>query len=304
MWKVRGLPWHERRIYHKLTSFSVFPFFQLLQLLECLSGYMCGGLVNSFPWFTTAPPNESICNPKMKKTNHVRGGCYEVFCKTALLKIYQNLQRNTCASLFLTLLQVFTPSGLQLFCKKTPSLGFQSKPFVDLLFTGNHLSSTHPATRRRGNVVTTSLCTSQWRRRYVSNETPNNVSVERRQDVSVVHLHHVLLVCRDDVSWGRNDEVPSVRLHNVSNKSQMKHPMTSQWYVTKTFQWYVFTTSYWYVVMTSHGDVMTTSHHYVSTTSQTSLKWNTQWRLSGTSLRRLSGTYPPRPISTSLRRLL
>ena len=187
-----------------------------------------------------------------------------MFCKTALLKIYQNLQRNTCASLFLTLLQVFTPSGLQLFWKKTPSLGFQSKPFVDLLFTGNHLSSTHPATRRRGNVVTTSLCTSQWRRRYVSNETPNNVSVERRQDVSVV------------------------RLHDISNKSQMKHPMTSQWYV--------LTTSYWYVVMTSH--------QYVSTTSQTSLKWNTQWRLSGTSPRRLSGRSSRRLIGMLWWRLM
>ena len=120
----------------------------------------------------------------------------------------------------------------------------------------------HPATRRRSDVVTTSLCTSQWRRRYVSNETPSDVSV--------------------------------VRLYDVSNKSQMKHPMTSQWYVTKTSQWYVFMTSYWYAVMTSHGDVMTTSHQYVSTTSQTSLKWKTQWRLSATSLRRLSGTSPPR----------
>ena len=42
---------------------------------------------------------------------------------------------------------------------------------------------THPAKRRRGDVVTMSLCTSQRRRRYVSNETPNDVSVERRQDV-------------------------------------------------------------------------------------------------------------------------
>ena len=74
MWNVRGLPWHERRIYHTLTSLSVFPFFQLLQLLECLSGYMCGDnltakfppdfynytglnkLVNCFPWFTIATP--------------------------------------------------------------------------------------------------------------------------------------------------------------------------------------------------------------------------------------------------------
>ena len=92
MWKVRGLPWHERRIYHKLTSFSVFPLFQLLQLLECLSGYMCdnnltmkfppgfhnytglNGPVNSFIWFTIAPSNELIlgCKPywsaKRKKT--------------------------------------------------------------------------------------------------------------------------------------------------------------------------------------------------------------------------------------------
>ena len=96
------------------------------------------------------------------------------------------------------------------------------------------LVTSHPATRRRGNVVTTSLCTSQRRRRYVSNETPNDVSVERRQDVSVVRLHDVLLVCRDDVPWGRNDDVPSVRLHDVSNKSQMKHPTTSQWYVSTT----------------------------------------------------------------------
>ena len=82
------------------------------------------------------------------------------------------------------------------------------------------LKISHPATRRRSDAVTTSLCTSQWRCRYVSNETPNDVSVERRQDVSVV------------------------RLHDVSNKSQMKHPMTSQCYVTKTSQWYVCTTSH------------------------------------------------------------
>ena len=100
MWQVRGLPWYERRIYHTLISISVFPFFNFsnenlneLELeLECLSGYMCGdnltmklppnfhnytglnGLVNSFPWFTIATPNELIlgCKPhwsaKRKKT--------------------------------------------------------------------------------------------------------------------------------------------------------------------------------------------------------------------------------------------
>ena len=57
----------------------------------------------------------------------------------------------------------------------------------------------HPATRRHGDVVVTSLCTSQRLHRYVSNETPNNVSVERLKDVSVVLLQDVLLVCRDHV---------------------------------------------------------------------------------------------------------
>ena len=83
MWKVRGLPWHEGRIYHTLSSISVFPFFQLLQLLECLSRYMCGdnvsikfppdfhnytglnGFVNCFPWFTIATPNELILGCKL-----------------------------------------------------------------------------------------------------------------------------------------------------------------------------------------------------------------------------------------------
>ena len=57
----------------------------------------------------------------------------------------------------------------------------------------------HPATIRRGDVVTTSLCTSQRRRKYVSNETPYDVWMECRQDVSVVLLHNVLLERRDDV---------------------------------------------------------------------------------------------------------
>ena len=113
--------------------------------------------------------------------------------------------------------------------------------YIVQIFAGGISQQTiQPETRRRSDVVTTCLCTSQWRRRYLPNETPNDVSVERRQDASVV------------------------RLHDVSNKSQMKHPMTSQWNVAKTSQWYVFTMS------------------------QTSLKWNTQWRLNGTSSRRLT----------------
>ena len=50
--------------------------------------------------------------------------------------------------------------------------------------------------------------------------------MERRQDVSVVRLHDVLLERRNDVSKGRNNDFPSVRLPDISNKSQMKHPTT------------------------------------------------------------------------------
>ena len=73
----------------------------------------------------------------------------------------------------------------------------------------------------------TSLCTSQRHLSYVSNETPNDVSVESRQDVSVVRLHDALLVRHDDVSC----------------KFQMKHPITSLWYISTTSRSYVVVTS-------------------------------------------------------------
>ena len=80
--------------------------------------------------------------------------------------------------------------------------------------------NTHSALRRYGDVAATSLCASQLRRRYVSNKkTSNDVSMERRQDVSVVYLHGVLLERHNNVSKGRNNDAPSLRLHNVSNKS-------------------------------------------------------------------------------------
>ena len=109
------------------------------------------------------------------------------------------------------------------------------------------MEKTHPAIRRRGDVVTTSLCSSQRHCIYVRNETPNDVSLQHRQDVSMVRLHYVLLERCDDVLKGLNNDVPSVHLHNDSSKSQMKHPKTSQWYVTKTSQWYLSTTCHYYV---------------------------------------------------------
>ena len=147
MWKVRGLPWHKRRIYRALTSFSVFPFFQLLQLLECLSRYMCGDnltitfppgfhnytglneLVNSFRWFTIVPPNELILgckahwSAKRKKTTSCEKWLQEgVLQSNFPINLSKFTEKYLCDSLFLTLLKVFTAS-----------LGFQSKPFVDPL---------------------------------------------------------------------------------------------------------------------------------------------------------------------------
>ena len=94
----------------------------------------------------------------------------------------------------------------------------------------------HPALRRRGDFGTKSPCTFQRRRRYIPNQAPNDVSMECRQDVSVICLRELLLEHRNDVSKGCNNDVPSVR-----SKSQIKHQTMSQWYIAKTS--HVFTTS-------------------------------------------------------------
>ena len=78
-------------------------------------------------------------------------------------------------------------------------------------------STPNPTPRRLVNVVMTSLCTSQQRHRHASTETPNDVSMERRQDLSVVRLHGILLERGDNVSRERYNDVPPVRLHFGSN---------------------------------------------------------------------------------------
>ena len=83
-----------------------------------------------------------------------------------------------------------------------------------------NLLTTNLAARPLGDVITM----SQRHCRSLTNETPNDVSVERHQDLSVVRIHDVLLERRDEVLRRRNNDVPSVRLRNVSNKSQVKHP--------------------------------------------------------------------------------
>ena len=140
-----------------MNKFFSFSFFQLLQLLECLSGYMCGDnltmkfppdfhnytglnvLVNSFPWFTIATPNELILGCKLhwsakrKKTTCEKWFLGDVLQNSFSRNFSKFTEKHLCVSLFLTLLKVFMPSGLQLFKRKTSSLGFQSKPFVDPL---------------------------------------------------------------------------------------------------------------------------------------------------------------------------
>ena len=51
---------------------------------------------------------------------------------------------------------------------------------------------------------------------------------EHAMKITVVCLHDILLERRDDVSRGCNKGASSVRLHDVSNKSQIKHLTTSQ----------------------------------------------------------------------------
>ena len=90
---------------------------------------------------------------------------------------------------------------------------YSSKYNIFFLMFFNSINRT-----RQQDVVTM----SQPRRRNVSNEIPNGVSVEICQDVSVFLLNSALLVCCDNVSRGRNNDASSVHLEEVSSKSQIK----------------------------------------------------------------------------------
>ena len=137
----------------------------------------------------------------------------------------------------------------------------------------SHTRRSHLAIKRCGDIITRSLHTSQQHHRYMSNETPNFVSMERRQGVSVVRLHDVLTERCDDIFRVCNNEVPSVCLHDISNKSQLKQPTTPQWYV--------FTMSYWNFATTSQEDITMMFHQYVSTNvsnkSQLKRPTTSQW---------------------------
>ena len=104
------------------------------------------------------------------------------------------------------------------------------------------------------------MSTYPRRLKQVSNETPNDVSVVRHQDVLVVHVLDVLLV----------------RLYNVCCKPQMKHSEKSLWYVSITSQNYVVVTLSQQVPTTFSGYFVITSMWQVFT-SHLSIKSNTKF---------------------------
>ena len=76
-------------------------------------------------------------------------------------------------------------------------------------------------------VTTTYIGTPSRRLKLVSNERLNDTSVVHHQDISVVYLH--------DAAQERCSDVSKVSNHNVSSKSQMKHPVKLPWQVSTTF---------------------------------------------------------------------
>ena len=132
MWKIRDLPWPER-IHPTLASFLVLPFLPLLLLLEGLSGTTWQWsfhlisitiqdwtrlwipslnlpLLHQMNWFQAANLTDL---QKGKKTTSCEKWLLGGVLQKSFLKILQNSQRFLCGSLFLILLKVFTPSGLQ-----------------------------------------------------------------------------------------------------------------------------------------------------------------------------------------------
>ena len=97
------------------------------------------GFVNCISWFTIATPNELVlgCKPhwsaKGKKATCEKWLLGGVLQNSFSKNFSKFTEKYLCDSIFLTLLKVFTTSGLQLFKRKTSSLGFQNKSFVDPL---------------------------------------------------------------------------------------------------------------------------------------------------------------------------
>ena len=124
MWKVRGLPWHERRIYYKLTSFSVFPFFQLsfnfsFQLLFKFLPltYHC-----STTWIDFRLQTSLICKNEKKKTSSEKWLLGGVLQNSFPKNLSKFTEKYLCGSLSNTA-KSFHAVRLATFLKKDPLTG-------------------------------------------------------------------------------------------------------------------------------------------------------------------------------------
>ena len=83
-------------------------------------------------------------------------------------------------------------------------------------------------------IVENFICTRQRRHWYVSHETPNDVSLERHQDISVGTSHGFI---RTVLMMSQKYETitPINSLHDASNQSQMKYPTKLRAYIAKTY---------------------------------------------------------------------
>ena len=162
---------------------------------------------------------------------------------------------------------------MQLYWNKTPAQVFSCK-YCQIFKNNCFEKHPRPVTRRRSDVVTTSLGMSQRRRRYVSNETPTssrwNVAKTSQWYVSTISYWNVVTMSQEDVAKTSHQYVSStsltslkwntqrrlsgtsprrlngtylVSLYDISCKSQMKHSITPLWYVSTTSQSYIAATT-------------------------------------------------------------
>ena len=195
-----------------------------------------------------------------------------MWCKYSLLPFWDKFETNIlriCAHLSLTN------------SKLIPSYAFLTLKSVVLYiiwssFFAKTRQSSHPARGHRG----------------VSNEIPNDVSMERRQDASVVHLHEVTKKLRDnvsrrlklvsnetpnDVSVVRHQDLSVVCLHDVAQERCSDTSEVPNCKVSSKFQMKRLLRLRWYVSTTSLNYVAMTPYKYVSTTFSSYIAMNSNW---------------------------
>ena len=113
-------------IYPTLTSFSVFPFLPLFQLLECLSRYMCGhNFRMNFP-----PDNNNNNNNNNVMQEKVARRCYTEKLSLKLLKICRKIPvLESLSNTFKGLQAIRLATSL----KRNPTPVFWNQPFVTAL---------------------------------------------------------------------------------------------------------------------------------------------------------------------------